>query len=84
MKAAFQFNLKRCPFFRFLQTNYFFKADPDYGARVDKYLELDVKEVEKLASMTKEEFAKATEKQIIFDYSCRFHRRKKSDFAVKS
>ncbi|WP_198926197.1 hypothetical protein [Methanohalophilus portucalensis] len=51
---------------------------------MDKYLELDVKEVEKLASMTKEEFAKATEKQIIFDYSCRFHRRKKSDFAVKS
>jgi catalase len=62
MNAAFQCNLKRCPFFRLLQTNYFFKADSDYGTRVDKYLELDVKEVEKLASMTKEELTKATEK----------------------
>lgn len=77
MNAVFQFNLKRCPFFRLLLTNYFFKADFDYGTRMDKYLELDVKEVEKLASMTKEEFAKATEKQIRFDYSCRFHRRLK-------
>ena len=44
------------------QTALFFKADPDYGSRVAKGLGLDIKEVERLAKMTKEERAKATEK----------------------
>jgi catalase len=44
------------------QTALFFKADPDYGSRVAKGLGLDVKEVERIASMTHEERAKATEK----------------------
>lgn len=44
------------------QTALFFKADPDYGSRVAKGLGLDVKEVERLANMTSEERAKATEK----------------------
>ncbi len=43
------------------QTALFFKADPDYGSRVAEGLGLDVKEVERLADMTKEERAKATE-----------------------
>ncbi|KKG16073.1 catalase [Methanosarcina sp. 2.H.T.1A.6] len=44
------------------QTALFFKADPGYGSRVAKGLGLDIKEVERLANMTKEERAKATEK----------------------
>ncbi|WP_235282955.1 hypothetical protein [Methanosarcina sp. 1.H.T.1A.1] len=44
------------------QKALFFKADPDYGTRVAKGLGLDIKEVERLANMTKEERAKATEK----------------------
>lgn len=44
------------------QTALFFKADPDYGTRVAKGLGLDVKEVEKLASMSQEERAAATAK----------------------
>ena len=44
------------------QTALFFKADPDYGGRVAEGLGLDIKEVERLANMTKEERAKATEK----------------------
>jgi len=44
------------------QTALFFKADPNYGSRVAKGLGLDIKEVERLANMTKEERAKATEK----------------------
>ncbi|SES91409.1 catalase [Methanococcoides vulcani] len=44
------------------QTALFFKADPDYGSRVAERLGLDIKEVERLADMTKEERAKATEK----------------------
>nr|WP_281085534.1 catalase [Methanosarcina acetivorans] len=44
------------------QTALFFKADPDYGSRVAKGLGLEVKEVERLAGMSNEERAKATEK----------------------
>ena len=44
------------------QTALFYKADPDYGTRVAKGLGLDVKEVEKLASMSQEERAAATAK----------------------
>jgi catalase len=44
------------------QTALFFKADLDYGSRVAKGIGLDIKEVERLANMTKEERAKATEK----------------------
>jgi catalase len=44
------------------QTALFFKADPDYGSRVAKGLSLDIKEVERLANMTAEERARATEK----------------------
>lgn len=46
------------------QTALFFKADPDYGSRVAKGLGLDVKEVERLANMTHEERARATESEI--------------------
>jgi len=46
------------------QTALFFKADPDYGSRVAKGLGLDIKEVERLAKMTKEERARATESDI--------------------
>ncbi|HUW67554.1 MAG TPA: catalase, partial [Candidatus Nanoarchaeia archaeon] len=42
------------------QTALFFKADPDYGRRVAKGLELDIKEVEKLANMSHDERVKAT------------------------
>jgi catalase len=42
------------------QTALFFKADPDYGRRVAKGLELDIKEVENLANMTHDERVKAT------------------------
>jgi catalase len=44
------------------QTAIFYKADPDYGLRVAEGLELDVKEVERLAEMSQDERAKATEK----------------------
>ncbi len=44
------------------QTALFYKADPDYGRRVAEGLELDVKEVERLAEMPHDERAKATEK----------------------
>jgi len=43
------------------QTALFFKADPDYGSRVAKGLGLEIKEVERLANMTTEERARATE-----------------------
>lgn len=42
------------------QTALFFRADPDYGRKVAKGLKLDLKKVEKLASMTNDERAKAT------------------------
>jgi catalase len=42
------------------QAAIFFKADPDYGQRVAKGLGLDIKEVERLAGMSREERAKAT------------------------
>jgi len=42
------------------QTAIFFKADPEYGRRVAKGLGLDVKDVERLASMSQEERVKAT------------------------
>jgi catalase len=42
------------------QTAVFFKADPDYGRRVAKGLGLNVKEVERLAVMSREERATAT------------------------
>jgi len=42
------------------QTALFYKADPDYGRRVAKGLGLDVKKVEKLAAMSREERVKAT------------------------
>jgi len=44
------------------QTAIFFKADPDYGGRVAEGLGLDINEVERLANMTQEGRAKATEK----------------------
>ncbi|WP_048902202.1 hypothetical protein [Methanohalophilus mahii] len=62
MSAAFQCNLKRHLFYVLTQIALFFKADPDYGSRVAGGLELDVKEVKILASMTKAECVKATEK----------------------
>ena len=42
------------------QTAIFYKADPEYGTRVATGLELDVKEVERLATMSQEERVKAT------------------------
>ncbi len=45
---------------QYRQTAVFFKADPDYGLRVAKGLNLDAKEVERLASMSHDERAKAT------------------------
>ena len=44
------------------QTALFYKADPDYGCRVAEVLNLEVKEVERLAGMYQEERARATEK----------------------
>ncbi|MHB8174478.1 MAG: catalase, partial [Nitrospirota bacterium] len=41
------------------QTALFYKADPDYGRRVAKGLELDIKKVETLAGMSREERARA-------------------------
>jgi catalase len=43
------------------QTALFYKADPDYGRRVAEGLKLDLKEVQRLAKMSHEERAKATE-----------------------
>ena len=43
------------------QSAVFYKADPDYGRRVAKGLGLDLKEVQRLARMSQEERAKATE-----------------------
>jgi catalase len=42
------------------QTALFYKADPDYGTRVAKGLDLDLKEVERLAVMSQDERVKAT------------------------
>ena len=42
------------------QTALFYKADPDYGARVAKGLNLGLKEVKRLAAMTQAERVKAT------------------------
>jgi len=55
---------KKCILLR--QTALFFKADPDYGSRVANGLSLDIKEVERLANITAEERARATEKWIYF------------------
>jgi catalase len=44
------------------QSAVFFKADPNYGRGVAQGLGLDVNEVERLATMSQEERAKATEK----------------------
>ena len=44
------------------QTALFYKADPEYGRRVADGLGLDMKQVEKLASMSQEERGKATAK----------------------
>jgi catalase len=44
------------------QTAIFYKADADYGRRVAEGLGLDLKEVRRLAEMSQEERAKATEK----------------------
>jgi len=43
------------------QAALFYKADPDYGRHVAEGLELDVKEVERLAEMSQDERAKATQ-----------------------
>lgn len=43
------------------QCAVFYKADADYGSRVAKGLKLDIKEVKRLASMSQEERAEATE-----------------------
>ncbi|KPJ72657.1 catalase [candidate division TA06 bacterium DG_78] len=43
------------------QTALFYKADSEYGSRVANGLKLDVKEVERLAKMSPEERAKATQ-----------------------
>ena len=42
------------------QTALFFKVDPEYGRRVAEGINLDIKEVEKLANMSQEERVKAT------------------------
>jgi catalase len=42
------------------QTALFFKADPDYGRKVAKGLQLEIKDVERLAKMSDDERAKAT------------------------
>jgi catalase len=43
------------------QSALFYKTDPDYGRRVAEGLKLDLKEVQRLAKMSHEERAKATE-----------------------
>ena len=42
------------------QTALLFKVDPEYGRRVAEGINLDIKEVEKLANMSQEERVKAT------------------------
>ena len=42
------------------QTALFYKADPEYGRRVAEGLNIDMKQVEKLAKMSQEERVKAT------------------------
>ncbi len=44
------------------QAALFYKADTEYGRRVAKGIGLDVNEVKRLAGMSQEERAKATEK----------------------
>ena len=44
------------------QSAVFYKCDPEYGTRVAKGLELDAKEVKRLAEMSQEERALATAK----------------------
>ena len=44
------------------QTALFYKAHKEYGNRVAEGLELDVKEIQRLAEMSQDERAKATEK----------------------
>jgi catalase len=43
------------------QAAVFYKAHPEYGTRVAQGLKLDIKEVERLAKMSQEDRAKATE-----------------------
>ena len=45
------------------QTALFYKADTDYGRRVAEGIGLDVNEVKRLAKMSQEERAKATERK---------------------
>ena len=45
---------------QFRQTALFYKADPDYGERVAKGLELNMDEVKRLAAMTQEDRVRAT------------------------
>jgi catalase len=42
------------------QAAIFYKADPEYGSRVAEGLELDIKQVERLARMPQDDRAKAT------------------------
>jgi catalase len=51
------------------QTAIFYKADADYGRRVAKGLNLKIREVERLARMSQEERAKATDKGTYGDKS---------------
>ncbi|WP_449244450.1 catalase [Desulfobacca acetoxidans] len=46
---------------QYRQAAIFFKADPDYGRRVAEGLKLDASELERLAGMTQEDRAKATD-----------------------
>jgi len=46
------------------QTAIFYKADPEYGTRVARGLELDVKKVERLAGMSQEERVRATAQNV--------------------
>ncbi|HEX7401335.1 MAG TPA: catalase-related domain-containing protein, partial [candidate division Zixibacteria bacterium] len=43
------------------QTALFYKADQDYGSRVAQGLGLDVNEIKRLANMTQQERANATQ-----------------------
>jgi len=43
------------------QTAVFYKADPEYGSRVAQGLKLDTQEVKRLAEMSQEDRAKATD-----------------------
>ncbi len=54
------------------QTALFYKADPDYGCRVTEGLNLEIKDVERLAGMHKEERARATGKISADFEKCRF------------